>query len=99
MLVVAGGVDADCVFDAVDDEEEVEYDLLLLCEFHDELPFEEEEEEELVNENDRVDKMDDEFSILRPKGTDLFEKTESNMAIMTIIKQYLNTLVENSMYS
>lgn len=95
MLVVAGGVDADCVFDAVDDEEEVEYDLLLLCEFHDELPFEEEE----VNENDRVDKMDDEFSILRPKGTDRFEKTESNMAIMAIIKQYLNALVENSMYS
>lgn len=71
--------------------------MLLLCEFHDELPFE--DEEELVSEHDRVDKMDDEFSILLPKGTDLFEKAESNMAIMAIIKQYLNTLVENSMYS
>ena len=71
--------------------------MLLLCEFHDKLPFE--DEEELVSEHDRVDKMNDEFSILRPKGTDLFEKAESNMAIMAIIKQYLNTLVENSMYS
>lgn len=52
-----------------------------------------------MSEHDRVDKMNDEFSILRPKGTDLFEKAESNMAIMAIIKQYLNTLVENSMYS
>lgn len=52
-----------------------------------------------MSEHDRVDKMDDEFSILLPKGTDLFEKAESNMAIMAIIKQYLNTLVENSMYS
>lgn len=79
--------------DVVDDE--VEYDLLLLCEFHEDPLF----EDELVYENDRVDWIVDDFSILRPIGTDLFDIIESNMARMAIIKQNLKALVDTIMYS
>lgn len=79
--------------DVVDDE--VEYDLLLLCEFHEDPLF----EDELVYENDRVDWIVDDFSILRPIGTDLFDIIESNMARMAVIKQNLKALVDTIMYS
>lgn len=98
---MAGGVDVECAFDVVDDEE-VEYDLLLLCEFHEDpllplllLLL----DEKLVNENDRVDWMVDDFSILRPIGKELFDINETNMAKIANMKQYLKTLVGNIMYS